>query len=178
LFGFYRNPFILLILNGIEAEGSIIDSTKAMKIKIQKFSGLLIFTFIMILAVSCKSSESKGNLISFTASLSGGYETPPDFSNALGNATLIYNKDTRIFNIIVNFAGMTATRAYIYKGALDVAGDIVFTFTPPIKSPISFTSSPLDLTQQFDLYAGNYYVNILSEAYPSGEIRGQIIIGN
>jgi hypothetical protein len=152
--------------------------SKAVKIKIQKYSGLLIIAFIMILTVSCKSSKTSSNLVSFKASLSGGYETPPNFSNASGNATLIYNKDTRIFNIVVNFAGMTATSASIYKGALDVVGDVVFTFTPPIKSPISYTSSPLDVTQQFDLYAGNYYVNILSDAFPSGEIRGQIIMGN
>jgi hypothetical protein len=70
---------------------------------------------------------------------------------------------------------MTATASHIHKGAVGVSGDVIFGFTPPITSPISYTSVALDATQEADLNANLYYVNIHSTAFPAGEIRGQLI---
>ena len=63
----------------------------------------------------------------------------------------------------------------IHKGAVGVPGGVVFGFPAPITSPIDYTSVALDSTQQADLNANMYYVNIHSAAYPGGEIRGQLI---
>lgn len=76
---------------------------------------------------------------------------------------------------MVNFSGITATASHIHKAAVGVPGSVIFGFTPPITSPINYTSVALDSTQQADLNANLYYVNIHSAAFPAGEIRGQLI---
>lgn len=128
---------------------------------------------ILIIAGSCK--KSKTNEVTFKATINGTTETPSNASTATGSATLIYNQDTKTFTIVVTFSGITATASHIHKGAPGVPGGVIFGFTPPIVSPINYTSAVLDSTQQADLYADQYYVNIHSTAFPAGEIRGQLI---
>ena len=141
-----------------------------------RLTGLILlvgFSGILLTENSCKKSEDP-NVI-FKATLNGDSETPSNASTATGSATLTYNKDTKIFTIVVTFSGITATSAHIHKGAVGVPGGVVFGFTPPITSPINYTSVALDETQEADLYANLYYVNIHSDAYQAGEIRGQLI---
>ena len=128
---------------------------------------------ILITAFSC--SKSDDNTVTYKATINGASETPANASTATGNATLSYNKDTKIFTIVVNFTGIAATAAHIHKGEVSVPGGVIFGFTPPITSPINYTSVALDSTQAADLNANLYYVNIHSTVFPAGEIRGQLI---
>jgi hypothetical protein len=134
----------------------------------------VVFTCIILTAIACSKDESSPNVI-FKATLNGASETPPNDSQATGTATLTYNKDTKMFDIVVNFTGVTATIAHIHKGAVGVPGGVVFGFTPPITSPINYTSPVLTTSQDSALNANLYYVNIHSEAHGGGEIRGQLI---
>lgn len=129
---------------------------------------------VLITAGSCKKDDPDPNVI-FLATINGASEVPVNASTATGTANLTFNKDTKIFSIVTNFSGVTATNAHIHKGALGVSGGVVFGFTSPITSPINYTSVALDATQEADLNANLYYVNIHSTAFPGGEIRGQLI---
>ncbi len=135
---------------------------------------ILLLSGILFTTESCSKSEDP--TVIFQATLNGASETPPNASTATGTATLTYNKNTKIFTIVVYFNGVTATIAHIHKGAVGVSGDPVFGFTAPITSPINYTSVALDAAQEADLNANLYYVNIHSAAYPGGEIRGQLIM--
>ncbi len=128
---------------------------------------------ILITAASCKKSTDPK--VTFKAIINGASETPANASTASGTATLTYNKDTKIFTVVVTFSGITATASHIHKGDVGVAGPVVFGFTSPVTSPINYTSVALDATQDADLNANMYYVNIHSAAFPGGEIRGQLI---
>ncbi len=130
------------------------------------------FASLVIIAASCKKSSSD---VVFKATLKGESETPPNSSTATGDATLTYNKDTKIFSIVVHFSGLTATASHIHKGPVGVAGNVIFPFTPPITSPINYTSPVLTTSQDSALNANLYYVNVHSAVYPAGEIRGQLI---
>jgi hypothetical protein len=134
---------------------------------------LFVLAGVLITVSSCKKSNDP-NVI-FKATINGASETPPNSSTATGTATLTYNKDTKIFNIIVNFTGITATISHIHKGAIGVPGGVIFGFPTPIVSPINYTSAVLDSTQNADLNLNLYYVNIHSAEFPAGEIRGQLI---
>jgi hypothetical protein len=141
---------------------------------------IFISALLLVMAIGiggCKKSTTTPadtNLLTFKATLLGSSETPSVTSTASGTGTFTYNKTTYILSGTVTFAGITPTGAHIHKGAVGTAGGVIFPLTP-LTSPISFTSVALDATQQADLMANNYYVNIHSTAYPAGEIRGQLI---
>lgn len=144
------------------------------QIMIRNFPFILLAGVLLAVA-SCSKSNSNPDVI-FKATLNGANETPPNASTATGDATLTYNPTTKIFTIVVNYTGITATASHIHKGAVGVAGNVIFGFPSPITSPINYTSVALDSTQQADLYSDMYYVNIHSAEFPAGEIRGQLIM--
>jgi CHRD domain len=144
------------------------------KILMLKQIQFIVLAGVLVIAGSCKKDTVDPN-VKFMATINGASETPANASAATGTATLTFNKDTKLFSIVVNFSGITATSAHIHKGDVGVAGGIIFGFTAPITSPINYTSVALDATQEADLNANMYYVNIHSAAFPAGEIRGQLI---
>ena len=151
---------------------NIKDLISAVKSLILRIIQLAFFASLIIIAASCKKSSSD---VVFKATLNGASETPPNSSTATGDATLTYNKDTKIFSIVVHFSGLNATASHIHKAPVGVAGNVIFPFTPPITSPINYTSSVLTASQDSVLNANLYYVNVHSAAFPAGEIRGQLI---
>jgi CHRD domain len=112
--------------------------------------------------------------VTFLATLSGASEVPANASTATGSATLVFNNTTKIFTVTVTHNITTPTNGHIHKGAAGVSGGVVFPFAS-FTSPISYTSAALDATQEADLNANLYYVNIHTAAFPGGEIRGQLI---
>ena len=141
----------------------------------------LILSALFILATSIFFSCDKDDdpvpdpNTTFKATINGASESSPNPSTATGNATATFNKDTKILTVNVTFSGVTATNGHIHKGAIGVAGGVIFGFTAPITSPINYVSPALDAPQEADLFANLYYVNIHSAAYPGGEIRGQLL---
>jgi len=124
------------------------------------------------------------NSITFKATLNAASTlNPANTSTAKGTATLIFDNTTKKFSITVNYSGMTANAAHIHKGTTTtVSGPIIFplTFVPGDAYTTAYytlTNQDLDpaTTQEADLKANLYYVNIHSIAYPDGEIRGQLI---
>ncbi|MCC6403074.1 MAG: CHRD domain-containing protein [Fimbriimonadaceae bacterium] len=105
--------------------------------------------------------------------MDGLQEVPPNASPATGTIVGTYDDVSNLLDITVTFSGLLAaqTNAHIHRGAVGVAGPVVFPL--PLGSPSVF-STTLDATQESDLLAGLYYVNIHSQAFPGGEIRGQM----
>lgn len=138
---------------------------------------LLVIVFIFSGLLSCSKSSGPAAVdpnVTYLATLSGASEVPANASTATGTATLIFNSTTKIFSITVTYTGVTATNGHIHKAAAGVSGGVIFPFSG-FTSPISYTSAALDATQEADLGANLYYVNIHSAAFPGGEIRGQLI---
>lgn len=132
--------------------------------------------FFAVFFTSCNKTPiaTDNFFVAFSATLKGSNEVPANVSAATGTATATYNTNTKILTVNVTYSGVTATAAHIHKGAVGVSGGIIFTFTS-FASPINYTSIALDATQEADLLAGLYYVNVHSAAYINGEIRGQLI---
>lgn len=97
-------------------------------------------------------------------------------SAAQGSVSGKFNNSTKVLTLQVNYLGLTPTMWHIHKGAVGVAGPVVLDLGTTFVSPFNFTTSALDATQEADLKAGLYYVNIHSAAVPSGEIRGQLTV--
>ena len=137
------------------------------------FLQIMIISGLLFTAVSCDDDDDDDPIDVFTATLSGANEVPPNESNATGSAELTYNRDTRVFQVVVEYSGFEATGAHIHRGEEGVNGPVVFDFGSTA-SPINYTSEPLTSEQETDLYNGLYFVNIHSEEYPAGEIRDQL----
>ncbi len=146
--------------------------------KAGKISGYVIYSVLiafLIAGTGCSKSSDTNTDVIFKATLNGASETPPNASEATGNATLTFNTGTKIFTVVVNYTGIEATAAHIHKGDVGVAGGVVFGFPSPVTSPINYTSVALDSAQEADLNNDLYYVNVHSTEFPAGEIRGQLI---
>jgi hypothetical protein len=139
----------------------------------------LAFLFLpvfMIVIVSCSkdNSSNPSHVTNFTATLNGANEEHPTGSAATGSATGKYNSDTKELNLTITYTGLTPSAGHIHKGAVGVSGGVIFPFASVATSPIVFTGT-LDATQEADLMAGLYYVNLHTAAFPGGEIRGQLV---
>ncbi len=93
-----------------------------------------------------------------------------------GTATLKFNNTTKILNITVTHSIAAPTGGHIHNAAMGVNGGVVFPFSN-LTSPITYTSVALTSSQEADLKANLYYVNIHTDEFPGGEIRGQLLIG-
>lgn len=140
-----------------------------------KFLTLAVF-FLLSVAVSCTYDDdpTPNPNVTFKATLNGASEVPVNTSTATGTATLTFNTTTKIFTISVTHTIAAPTNGHIHKGAIGANGSPVFPFVS-FSSPITYTSIALDASQEADLNAGLYYVNIHTAAFPGGEIRGQLI---
>lgn len=143
-----------------------------------------------VLILSCEEETKIKPIVEvpkviFEATLTGAKEIPANASKETGSANLNFNTDTKRFTIVVthsfgtkdadgNLLNPVATMGHIHKGASDANGDVVFTFASTT-SPINFVTGKLTAAQEADLFAGLYYVNLHSAAYPAGEIRGNLV---
>lgn len=138
----------------------------------------VLFLLAFIGLASCHDEViTPKHTVTFKATLNGANEVPPTTSTATGTATFKYDTLTHKLSGTVTFSGMTATASHIHKGDTAVAGPVVIPLDvdPPVTSPITLEPTTLDSTQRADLMNGLYYVNVHSEAFPAGEIRGQLI---
>jgi len=111
----------------------------------------------------------------FTAFMDGATATPPAASNATGQVIAYLHEPANRLIYEVDVTGMAGTVAHIHLGLPGVAG-------PPI-IPLNGggtrwcgVTPRMNATQLADLLAGNYYVNAHSGMFPSGEVRGQLLL--
>ena len=109
----------------------------------------------------------------FTATLTGAQETPPNSSTASGTATLLLSPDEKTARVSLNFAGLSSPQngAHIHgPGAAGVIAPILY---PLPSGNLSDVVIALASTDVQDLKNGLWYINVHSNNFPNGEIRGQ-----
>lgn len=126
-----------------------------------------------VTANSDTTNTNSGTTI-FKAELKGASEVPANPSTATGTSTLTYNNTTKTFTDVTSYTGIKPTMGHIHKAAVGENGAVVFPFTQ-LASPINLTSTPLTDEQVNALFKDSMYVNLHTEKYPAGEIRGQLI---
>ncbi len=144
----------------------------------KRLLSVLVISIALTGLFSCNNDDDKDvadpNVV-FKATMDGAQEAPnPVTTTESGNATLTFNTTTKVFTINVTHTIASPTNGHIHKGAAGTGGPVVFPFAT-FTSPINFTSAALDASQEADLMANLYYVNIHTAANPAGEIRGQLI---
>ncbi|HJV52162.1 MAG TPA: CHRD domain-containing protein [Noviherbaspirillum sp.] len=112
----------------------------------------------------------------FIAALRGSQETPPNTSTAQGSGTVLTNPDRRSVLAAVVTSGIAGTAAHIHAGTAGTAGPIIVPLVEtPAGSGIWIANATLTEDQYSQLISGGLYLNVHSQAFPDGEIRGQIL---
>jgi hypothetical protein len=119
--------------------------------------------------------------LSFKVPLTGTQQVPPVQTTGSGTADLTYDPSTRVVTWSVTYSGLSgpATMAHFHGPAEQGknAGVVIWLSKQgsPAESPIKgeATLTP-EQAQQF--MAGEWYVNVHTQAHPTGEIRGQVVL--
>lgn len=101
-----------------------------------------------------------------------GQEVPPSGSDATAACSAALNSALDELTVKCEHDVANVTAAHVHLGAAGTNGPVEFPFDDPA-SPFSQTF-PVNALQLANLLDGNYYVNIHSDEFPAGEIRGQI----
>jgi hypothetical protein len=116
----------------------------------------------------------------YVASLDGLQEVPPHASPASGTATAVLTGNT--LSLSGSFSGLLGnfTASHIHNAPAGTNGGVVFPLTV-VSGGTSGTFAAtnvfvLTAAQLAALQAGNYYVNVHSQLWPGGEIRGQLLL--
>jgi len=111
------------------------------------------------------------------ATLVGSEETTPNASTTMGKAAVKLNEDGSLAYSVTT-AGFETNflAAYVHEGAAGAAGPVLFgLLCTEDGTSCSGTSPVLGATEKSSVAAGNTYVNLCTEAFPDGEIRGQLV---
>lgn len=137
-----------------------------------------------VLCVFALSVVSKADTVTFTAVINSAQEVPTNTSTATGMATLILDTATGKATLSVSFSGLTSglRDAHIHGPApVGVNAGVIQGFLTQLtvgstSGSFSNWALPITLTQQqmTGLTNGLWYVNIHSNNFPGGEIRGQL----
>ncbi len=126
--------------------------------------------------------ETRGQIApaqSFTATLSGAQEVPPNASTATGYGIAVLDNMETTIGVVLRFSGLTtaATAGHIHGPApAGMNAPVLFNLAPPAVTagevtPAMFAITP---TQIADMKNGLYYFNVHSSTFPGGEVRGQM----
>ena len=109
----------------------------------------------------------------YKADLNAASEVPPNDSAAKGTAEVIIDSEAKTVSWTVTYDGLTgeASAAHIHGPASETenAAPIV------VLDPIMEGSGEVTDEQISDIEAGKTYINVHTEKYPDGEIRGQVM---
>ena len=141
------------------------------------------YAFLALLSIttflgSCSKDEptptpmATNNVTNLTATINGAQQVPANGSMATGDFVGTYDGSTQQLTYTVTYKGLAPTSAHIHAGAPGATGLVVIPFAS-ITSPITGTV-PLSLDQANKLLNDGMYVNMHSNSYTNGEIRGDI----
>jgi Cu/Zn superoxide dismutase len=111
--------------------------------------------------------------VSVSFLMDGSREVPPNDSTATGMGTASLNLFTRQLALNYEFAGLSSaqTAAHIHMAPAGMNGGVIIPL--PNGSPVNETFD-LTVAQADAFLRGDLYVNVHTEMFPGGEIRGQL----
>jgi hypothetical protein len=117
---------------------------------------------------------------SIKVQLTGAEQVPPVQTTGTGTADITYDSATREIKWTVTYSGLSgpATMAHFHgPAAAGKNGPVVVWLSKqgsPAPSPFEGQAT-LTPDQAQQLMAGEWYVNVHTQAHPGGEIRGQVV---
>lgn len=129
-----------------------------------------VFAGLFLSTVSAAQAET----VSLVAHLLGSTMVPATQSDAFAEGEFTYDTATRALQYYVNYDGVAPAKVDLHGPAAAGEKAAPMVDIPLSASPISGTVA-LTAEQGAQLLAGKTYLDIHSQKYPDGEIRGQIV---
>jgi len=128
---------------------------------------------LLALSLALFATVAHADLEIYSATLSGANEVPPNASAGTGEVTISVDTETLMATWTLEFSGLATaqTGAHFHNAPAGSNGGVVFAL--PVGSPVAGNWNLLQ-TDYDELSAGNIYVNVHTEEFPGGEIRGQL----
>ncbi|HYH56948.1 MAG TPA: CHRD domain-containing protein [Anseongella sp.] len=148
------------------------------------FPGILLIASILALP-ACEedddNEEEEDMTVEASATLNAGQETAEVVSDGTGTFHGTYDKATGEFTFMLSWSGLTGPPTMMhFHGPADPGTNAgvkigITGFPEAAAGSVNGTVTVEEAADRADLLAGKWYVNIHTEAYPPGEIRGQVI---
>ena len=100
-------------------------------------------------------------------------EIPQNHSTSKATLNGLFDKTTKKLTYTLATTGITPTVLHFHKGEVGVSGPVNISLSATGGTTEAFTPQ-----QETDFFAGSFYLNLHSAAYPGGEIRGQVTTNN
>lgn len=121
--------------------------------------------------------QDNPELVAFKAVLRPEHVVPPANSTAKGELVAVFNRDTGLLRFRIHFEGLSGSvrAAAFHSPAME--GEVA---APTLSIGRAFASpyegrAILSPRQSANLLSGQWYVELRTERYPGGELRGQMI---
>lgn len=134
-------------------------------------------SMLMISAITVgllTTAPAFAEMIAFKAVLNGASQTPPADTKATGTADIKVDTVAKTITWTIKSADLTGTPTAAHfhgPAAVGASADPEI----DISQMIDTGTAPITDAQLADLQAGMVYVNIHTEKFPNGEIRGQVV---
>ena len=103
---------------------------------------------------------------------------PANIGNGTGTIAGDFDDVTNILNYSIEWMDLTSsvTNMHFHLGAPGTAGGVDLGIPGPWISPQLGVGILINNSQEANLLSGNWYVNVHTQNFPGGEIRGQVMV--
>ena len=135
---------------------------------------------LAFVAVGCPQmpGDDNGAVVEYTADLEGAQEVPPADTDGTGSATMERNGNVLSFEATASGLTGPVMAAHFHNAAAGADGPVVFdlaSFLSEENGAVTISGEwTIDDTEIAQLDAGAIYINLHTQQFPDGEIRGQI----
>jgi hypothetical protein len=122
--------------------------------------------------VSAKASKQR----TFFAVMNGGQVVPPSTSNAMGVAFLTFDEGTKRVCYSISYSPLQGneTEAHLHAAQAGQTNAVLYDLTP-LGTPKVSCIGPIKPAEEKLLKQGRMYINIHTDVFVAGEIRGQVL---
>ncbi|WP_414830728.1 CHRD domain-containing protein [Alteromonas sp. H39] len=114
--------------------------------------------------------------MTYNVTLSGSQEVPAVDTMSMATATVEIDEDLPAFRVTLDASElMDLTGAHVHDGDIGMNGDVAFPLTDMGDGMYMLEETQISPSLLEDLTSGEWYLNVHTEANPSGEVRGQIV---
>ena len=142
-----------------------------------RLMGTIVAIAVLALGIEIpRAAWAKSSDLAFFSVLNGGQVVPPSTSNAMGVAFLTFDNATKRLCYSISYSGLqgTETEAHLHAAQVGQTNAVLYDLVP-LSSPKVNCLGPLKRNEEGFLKQGLMYINIHTDIFVAGEIRGQVL---